>query len=132
MTHVTNRPATRPRVPNFSSGPCTKRPGWSLEALADAPLGRSHRAAAHLAATGLDSVVIDTRDPSASITIAGRRRPATHGSYFYQTEDGEWRDVSSSEINAYLKEISGADISANRCGCASATAARKARRRAST
>lgn len=34
-------------------------------------------------------VVIDTRDPGASITIAGRRRPATHGSYFYQTEDGE-------------------------------------------
>ncbi|WP_409565321.1 phosphoserine transaminase [Methylobacterium sp. J-078] len=45
MTHVTNRPATRPRVPNFSSGPCTKRPGWSLQALADAPLGRSHRSA---------------------------------------------------------------------------------------
>ncbi|GJD74285.1 Phosphoserine aminotransferase [Methylobacterium goesingense] len=42
---MTNRPATRPRVPNFSSGPCTKRPGWSLQALADAPLGRSHRSA---------------------------------------------------------------------------------------
>jgi phosphoserine aminotransferase len=37
-------PAARPRVPNFSSGPCAKRPGWSLKALADAPLGRSHRA----------------------------------------------------------------------------------------
>ena len=37
-------PSTRPRVPNFSSGPCAKRPGWSLKALADAPLGRSHRA----------------------------------------------------------------------------------------
>jgi phosphoserine aminotransferase len=45
MTYVTNRPATRPRVPNFSSGPCTKRPGWSLQALADAPVGRSHRSA---------------------------------------------------------------------------------------
>jgi phosphoserine aminotransferase len=37
-------PAARTRVPNFSSGPCAKRPGWSLRALADAPLGRSHRA----------------------------------------------------------------------------------------
>jgi phosphoserine aminotransferase len=41
---MTNAPVARPRVPNFSSGPCAKRPGWSLKALADAPLGRSHRA----------------------------------------------------------------------------------------
>ncbi|MBV9632847.1 MAG: phosphoserine transaminase [Xanthobacteraceae bacterium] len=37
-------PALRPVVPHFSSGPCAKRPGWSLQALTDAALGRSHRA----------------------------------------------------------------------------------------
>jgi phosphoserine aminotransferase len=37
-------PSVRPRVPHFSSGPCAKRPGWSLRALTDAALGRSHRA----------------------------------------------------------------------------------------
>jgi phosphoserine aminotransferase len=40
---MTTLPATRPRVPNFSSGPCAKRPGWSLEKLKGALLGRSHR-----------------------------------------------------------------------------------------
>ncbi len=37
-------PATRPANPRFSSGPCAKVPGFSLDMLADAPLGRSHRA----------------------------------------------------------------------------------------
>jgi phosphoserine aminotransferase len=36
-------PTVRPTVPHFSSGPCAKRPGWSLQALTDALLGRSHR-----------------------------------------------------------------------------------------
>ncbi|MEE7478260.1 phosphoserine transaminase [Methylobacterium hispanicum] len=40
---MSDRPAARPRVPNFSSGPCAKRPGWNLQALSDAALGRSHR-----------------------------------------------------------------------------------------
>ncbi|MDX9822245.1 MAG: phosphoserine transaminase [Syntrophales bacterium] len=31
--------------PNFGSGPCSKRPNWSLDALKDAPVGRSHRSA---------------------------------------------------------------------------------------
>ena len=38
------KPASRPQVPHFSSGPCAKRPGWSPQNLRDAALGRSHRA----------------------------------------------------------------------------------------
>ncbi len=39
-------PAVRPTVPHFSSGPCAKRPGWSLQNLSGAVLGRSHRSKA--------------------------------------------------------------------------------------
>ncbi|MFZ0238935.1 MAG: phosphoserine transaminase [Xanthobacteraceae bacterium] len=39
-------PSVRPRVPHFSSGPCAKRPGWTLQNLGGAFLGRSHRAKA--------------------------------------------------------------------------------------
>src|SRR6201988_2248651 len=38
------KPASRPAVPHFSSGPCAKRPGWTPQNLKDAALGRSHRA----------------------------------------------------------------------------------------
>ena len=38
-----SRPSRRPNTPLFSSGPCAKRPGWSLDALDGALLGRSHR-----------------------------------------------------------------------------------------
>ncbi|QUS36152.1 phosphoserine transaminase [Falsirhodobacter algicola] len=38
-------PAARPANPRFSSGPCAKIPGFTLDMLSDAPLGRSHRAA---------------------------------------------------------------------------------------
>jgi phosphoserine aminotransferase len=40
------RPKARPANGCFSSGPCAKRPGWSLQGLADAALGRSHRSPA--------------------------------------------------------------------------------------
>jgi phosphoserine aminotransferase len=41
---MTTKPAARPRAPFFSSGPCAKRPGWSLQNLPIDSLGRSHRA----------------------------------------------------------------------------------------
>jgi phosphoserine aminotransferase len=40
---VLNQPAARPRAPHFSSGPCPKRPGWTIENLKDSCVGRSHR-----------------------------------------------------------------------------------------
>jgi len=42
--NTTPKPAMRPARPYFSSGPCAKRPGWSLENLQNAKVGRSHRA----------------------------------------------------------------------------------------
>jgi phosphoserine aminotransferase len=38
------QPANKPKNPNFGSGPCAKRPGWSLDVLKDAAVARSHRA----------------------------------------------------------------------------------------
>ena len=43
MKETIQKPDLRPARPDFSSGPCAKRPGYSLKALEDAVLGRSHR-----------------------------------------------------------------------------------------
>ena len=46
MALTAPKPDIRPATPNFSSGPCAKRPGWTPDVLAGAFLGRSHRAGA--------------------------------------------------------------------------------------
>lgn len=43
MSEHLNSPKRKPRVPHFSSGPCAKRPGWSVTNLQNACVGRSHR-----------------------------------------------------------------------------------------
>jgi phosphoserine aminotransferase len=53
------KPAQKPKVANFSSGPCAKRPGYKLENLAGAPLGRSHRSS--LGKSKLQKSIEDTK-----------------------------------------------------------------------
>ena len=52
------KPAIKPANPNFSSGPCSKRPGYSLDQLDTSTLGRSHRAKVGKAA--LERACFDT------------------------------------------------------------------------
>ena len=47
------KPNTKPNNPNFSSGPCSKRPGYSLDQLQIETLGRSHRSSLGKKALGL-------------------------------------------------------------------------------
>lgn len=54
-----SRPSTRPVNPMFSSGPCAKRPGWSVSALEGALVGRSHRSGPGKAK--LKAVIDETR-----------------------------------------------------------------------
>jgi phosphoserine aminotransferase len=54
-----SKPAVRPNNPNFSCGPCAKPPGWSLDALKSAVLGRSHRSS--LGKNRLQEVIDRTR-----------------------------------------------------------------------
>ena len=40
---TSTKPSNKPSNPNFSSGPCAKRPGWNINLLKNSPVGRSHR-----------------------------------------------------------------------------------------
>jgi phosphoserine aminotransferase len=53
------KPLQRPQSPYFSSGPCAKRPGWSVDVLKDAFLGRSHRS--KLGRERLRDVIVRTK-----------------------------------------------------------------------
>lgn len=57
---ATKHPQARPANPRFSSGPCAKIPTFSLDLLADAPLGRSHRA--KIGKDKLKAAIETTRD----------------------------------------------------------------------
>lgn len=57
---IATKPAVKPVDPRFSAGPTRKRPGWSLDVLSDAALGRSHRSA--LGKAKLKEVIDLTRD----------------------------------------------------------------------
>ena len=54
------KPAIRPARPEFSSGPCAKRPGWTPENLRNAVLGRSHRS--KLGKARLKAAIDQTRE----------------------------------------------------------------------
>jgi len=63
---------------------------------------------------GIEREVEITDRPTATVVRQLLERPADAGEDLlaYQVDDGTWRDVTSAEVNAYLKEISGAEISA--------------------
>lgn len=56
----TPQPIIKPVTPNFSSGPCAKRPGYDLAALNQSTLGRSHRSA--IGKSALQKVISDTAE----------------------------------------------------------------------
>lgn len=57
---IATKPAVKPQDPRFSAGPTKKRPGWNLNVLSDAALGRSHRSA--LGKAKLKEVIDLTRE----------------------------------------------------------------------
>ena len=57
--NISNAPSKKPINPNFSSGPCSKRPGYQLQALDIGTLGRSHRSS--VGKTALREVCEETK-----------------------------------------------------------------------
>ena len=54
------KPASRPKNPRFSSGPCTKPPTWNLKRLEETALGRSHRSS--IGKTKLKNAINKTKE----------------------------------------------------------------------
>ena len=54
------KPSLKPKSPNFSSGPCSKRPGWTVDSLSNALVGRSHRA--KIAKERIDTVIKKSKE----------------------------------------------------------------------
>jgi len=57
---MSTKPTVKPACPNFSSGPCAKRPGYDVAKLVTTPFGRSHRA--KIGKAKLAGAINETRD----------------------------------------------------------------------
>jgi len=97
------RPSQKPANPNFSSGPCSKRPGWSVDSLKNALLGRSHRAG-----VGVKRIV-EVLDKSKSILgmPEGWRLAIVPGSDTGAVEMALWSLLGPRGIDALSWEVFG-------------------------
>src|SRR4030081_2748739 len=105
MTVSAPKPSLRPSSPNFSSGPCAKRPGWSIDQLKDAALGRSHRS--KLGQTKL-AEVLDRRRQILGLP-AGYRIGIVAGSDTGAVEMALWSLLGSRPVDVLAWESFGQD-----------------------
>lgn len=105
---MSTKPATKPASPNFSSGPCKKRPGYELAGLSDAPLGRSHRAKVGKAKLG--GAIDMTRDLLAEAGLpADYRIGITAGSDTGAVEMAMWSLLGARPVTIVHFENFGGD-----------------------